>query len=592
MTTEHYYDSRDPDKRYYSMRILAQDPSVLARDDNPLIADVDVPSDRIEAGPRGHRIRIIDYDSSKGVFTPPAPVDDDGASIPGWGYADPFADKMYTRGFLTSDAALARQFRCQNVYAIVSRTLARFEFALGRRIPWGFGTHELYVVPHAFADANAYYAREDHALYFGYIANPGAGKTFTSLSHDIIAHETSHALLDGLRPGFMHPGLPDQAAFHEGFADVVALLSILSLDEIVADLLGAPDDEGRISTEGLTREALQDNAVFKLAEELGEALMDTRGAGLRQSILIPQNEDWKTDVAYIHPHRRGEVLVAAVLQTLLDMWIERLEPLIAGRETVDRAYVAEEGAKAAAHLLNMSIRAIDYMPPTEFEFDDFVTAVMTSDKEAAPQDKHEYRRSLSEAFAGFGLSFKPHRMLDLADVESMPLYANLNFGELRTQPDEIYRFIWANAALLGVATEYYLKVGDVRPSVRVGPDGLIVNEIVATYTQQLAGPISELVRISRDDGGVARLRKPGSISSDTEVSLRGGGALIFDQFGKLKYHHAKPLLDWDRQNARLRHLVDNRIRNTSGGYGFSSGTARGQRFADLHVPASRTGEDW
>jgi hypothetical protein len=74
--------------------------------------------------------------------------------------------------------------------------------------------------------------------------------------------------------------------------------------------------------------------------------------------------------------------------------------------------------------------------------------------------------------------------------------------------------------------------------------------------------------------------------------LRGGGSLIFDQFGKLKYHHAKPLLDWDRQNKRLRHLVDHRIRNKSGGYGFSSGTARGQRFADLHVPASRTGEDW
>jgi hypothetical protein len=126
----------------------------------------------------------------------------------------------------------------------------------------------------------------------------------------------------------------------------------------------------------------------------------------------------------------------------------------------------------------------------------------------------------------------------------------------------------------------------------VGPDGLIVDEIVATYGQQLAGPVGELVRISRDDRGRPRLRKPGSISSDTEVSLRGGGALIFDQFGKLKYHHAKPLLDWERQSRRLRHLVDNRIRDTSGRYGFSSGTERGQRFAELHVPLSRTGEDW
>jgi len=592
VASEHYYDSRDPAQRHYSIRVLAQDPSVKARDGNPLIADIKVPSDRIEAGPRGHRVRVIDYDSSKGVFTPPAVHDDGSASLPGWGYNDQFGQKTYTERFLSSDAAQARQFRCQNVFAIAVRTLASFEYALGRRIPWGFGTHELYVVPHAFADGNAYYSRDDHALYFGYIDGPGRSRTFTSLSHDIIAHETSHALLDGLRPGFMHPGLPDQPAFHEGFADVVSLLSILSLKEVVAALLGPPDDQGRISTEVLKREALQENALFKLAEELGEALTDTRGAGLRQSILIPQNEDWKADEAFVHPHRRGEVLVAAVMQTLLDMWIERLDPLVQQRDRADRDRVAEEGAKSAAHLLNMAIRAIDYLPPTEFEFDDFVTAIISSDKEVAPQDEHEYRKSLTDAFAGFGIHAKPNRMLDLVEVDSMPLYANLNFSEMRSQPDEIYRFIWANSLLLGIATDYYLNVDEVRASVRIGPDGLIISEIVATYTQNLTGPISELVRISRDEHGVAKLHKPGSISGDTEVSLRGGGALIFDQFGKLKYHHAKPLFDWVRQSSRLRHLVDHRIRNTTGGYGFSSGTARGQRFADLHVPASRTGEDW
>lgn len=592
MTQEHYHDSRDPNQRTYSMRIVAQDPSVLAADGNPLIADVDVPADRFEAGLRGHRIRIIDYDSSKGVYTPPALLDDGGASVPGWGYADPFKTKTYTRRFLTSDAPQARQFRCQNVYAIVARTLGAFEFALGRRIRWGFDTHELYVVPHAFADGNAYYARDDHALYFGYLTHPGTPRVYTALSHDIIAHETSHALLDGLRPGFMNPGLPDQAAFHEGFADVVALLSILALDEVVAMLLGPADAEGRIPTKGLQRQLLQDNAVFKLAEELGEALMDTRGAGLRQSITLPQNDDWKTDEAFAFPHRRGEVLVAAIMQSLLQMWVERLDPIVKDRKTVDRAFVAEQGARAAKHLLNMSIRAIDYLPPTEFEFDDFLTALMTSDKEAAPQDKHDYRGSLAREFAGFGLAAKPHRMLDLVDSATAPLYANLNFAEMRSHPDEIYRFVWANAGLLDVAAEYYLDVDSVRPSTRIGPDGLIINEIVATYTQRLEGPVSELMRISRDDKGQARLKKPGSITGDTVVGMWGGGCLIFDQFGKLKYHHAKPLLDWERQSRRLRHLVDRRIRNTSGSYGVSSGTRRGQQFADLHVPASRTGEDW
>lgn len=591
MAADEFVDVRNPD-RYYTMRILAQDPSVHAADGRPLVANILVPSDRIEPGPRSHRIRVIDYDASEGQFRPPREIDDGDPAIPGWGYVDPFTGIFYSQAWITSEHPAMRQFRSQNVYAIVARTLAAFELALGRRIPWGFGTHELYVVPHAFSDGNAYYSRDDHALFFGYVIEPGHPRIFTSLSHDIIAHETSHALLDGLRPGFMYPGLPDQTAFHEGFADVVALLSILSLQEVVADLLGAPDDEGRIPTAGLSREELQNNGLFKLAEELGDALKDTRGAGLRQSIVIEQNENWRDDPQYNAPHRRGEVLVAAVMQTLLDMWIERLEPLVDSRERADRRRVAEEGAKAAGHLLNMSLRAIDYLPPTEFEFDDFVTAVMTSDREVAPRDQHDYRESLRQAFAGFGITAHPHRMNDLTDVGSMPLYANLNFGEMRSQPDEIYRFIWANSALLGVATDYHLDVGDVRPSVRVGPDGLVVNEIVATYTQALSAPISELVRISRDDAGVAKLRKPGALSADTEVALRGGGALIFDQFGKLKYHHAKPLLDWTRQNARLAYLVGSRTRDTSGRYGFSAGARRGQQFADLHVPASRTGEDW
>ena len=64
------------------------------------------------------------------------------------------------------------RFHAQNVYAIVMRTLLHFEFALGRRAPWGSDGHQIYIAPDAFADANAFDSREDRVIFFGYFMGP------------------------------------------------------------------------------------------------------------------------------------------------------------------------------------------------------------------------------------------------------------------------------------------------------------------------------------------------------------------------------------------------------------------------------------
>ncbi|MER8886806.1 hypothetical protein [Mesorhizobium sp. M0816] len=56
---------------------------------------------------------------------------------------------------------------------------------------------------------------------------------FTALSHDVVAHETTHAILDGLHRRYTEATSVDSLAFHEAFADIVALLSHFTLSEAV-----------------------------------------------------------------------------------------------------------------------------------------------------------------------------------------------------------------------------------------------------------------------------------------------------------------------------------------------------------------------
>ena len=179
-----------------------------------------------------YRVHVVDFDASTNTFYRPFELGED----------DAWADERDLERLVTNP-----HFHAQNVWAITMATLTRFESALGRRASWavpGGGSspgaapghgHILKVAPHAFAEANAYYSRRDEGLLFGYFPGRDGAPVFTCLSHDVVVHETTHALVDGLRPRLMEPSSPDQAAFHEAFADVVALLSVFSLPEVVAE---------------------------------------------------------------------------------------------------------------------------------------------------------------------------------------------------------------------------------------------------------------------------------------------------------------------------------------------------------------------
>jgi len=553
------------------LTILAQDPAVrFGGADGPLaFARVDVPAEVLGAGPSGYRVKVVDYDASSQVLYKdliyasdgPRPTDDPFDLDKAGGAADRRAIEETLLG--------NPNFHAQNVYAIVMRTLARFEYALGRRVAWSFGGHQLYVIPHAFGQANAFYSEEDRALFFGYFPGRAGNMVFTCLSHDVVAHETTHALLDGLRTRFTEASTPDQAAFHEAFADIVALLSIFSLPEIVAAALGdSPVAPGKskviplIDANHVTMEALQHSILSGVAKQVGQELKppgnevdEVRGAALRQSVLLEPRTDLLSEANYQEAHHRGEILVAAFMRSFLRLWRDRIEGLgTFGGDRYNRDMVVEEGAKVADHLLTMAIRALDYCPPTDMDFGAYLASLLTADAELIPDDRHGYRSAIRETFASYGI------LLPAADclaeegtwcpfAETQPItYARTNFESMLRDRDEVFRFVWENRDALGISERVPIEVDSVRPSIRQGPDGFFVKETVVTYVQTLdmfASECQSLLGFERPAGMSTRLR----------LQVFGGGTIIFDQYGRIKYHIAHRLRDQDRQKRRLEYLA-------------------------------------
>jgi hypothetical protein len=560
------------------LRIIAQDPAIKSRG-RILTSIVEVPAEELAPGPWGHRVHVVDFDSSTQTLYRPFEY----KPARNGTVADPFANASDEK--LLSDP----RFHAQNVYAIVMRTLARFEFALGRRISWGFNGHQLKVAPHAFADANAFYSERDESLMFGYFPGNNGRTVFTCLSHDVVAHETTHALLDGLRERYTDPSSPDQAGFHEGFSDIVALLSVFALPEVVRTIIDLKFNKSgtggkketiavasRISIKALDVEVLRKSILFGLADQMGEELTKVRGQPLRSSVCIKPSPEWyRSSEEFKEPHRRGEILVAAMMNAFLEVWLARLkalDPMNTG--WLDRERVVEEGACIADYLLTTAIRALDYCPPVHIEFGDFLSALLTGDHELHPGDaKFSFRQRLLASFRAYGIKPMSNESavglwMPPAVENEVPLnYSRTHFESMLRDPEEVFRFLWENRRALRLYEGAFTRVQSVRPCLRIAQDGFALRETVAEYVQ--------ILRVTAKEIAALDIKVPEGLPPDPEeILLYGGGVLLFDEYGRLKFHIHNRIDNTERQSRRLCALAEF-------GY-FNKGARTQRRFASLH----------
>jgi hypothetical protein len=408
----------------------------------------------------------VDYDGTNECFYAPVDLDD---------------RMVLARGGLDPSESDPR-FHQQMVYAVASRTIEMFEVALGRDIHWRRADRRagedasdtwrkaddiqvLHLYPHAMREANAYYSPQAHGILFGYFKADQSRQgrnlprqwVFTCLSHDIIAHEVTHAVIDGIRTYFTEPTNPDVLAFHEGFADLCALFAHFSHTEALVDAIqrtggwlyqasfapiAAPGADAGHSPV-ITAEMSQANPLIQLAQQFGQA----RGAegGLRSALGTPPNSD---DIRkrVDDPHFRGSILVAAVFDAFFSVYLEEIKDLLhltraAGTDpAVDlprtvAEHLAIHASDTATHFFELCARAVDYCPPVDLTFGDFLRALITVSTELQPEDRSGVRPALMDAFRVRGIyadaaAFYSEDALawPILEVETLPPVEGLIFG--------------------------------------------------------------------------------------------------------------------------------------------------------------------
>lgn len=516
--------------------------------------------EELKSGPIGEYVEVIDFDPSNDCFYEPVNLDS--------------KEILSQQGLQPSEGV--PQFHQQFVYAVIMQTIENFEKALGRKIIWRIHrewengrtkrdvefVRRLRVYPHAMREANAFYDSGKVSLLFGYFqagsriqgSNFPGGVVFTCLSPDIVAHETTHAILDSILPRYLENTNPDVPAFHEAFADIVALLQRFSNTKLLEHQLEQ------------TRGRLDEYSIMgELATQFGQALETGRGA-LRSAIgsYDPKSGKWKriepdpADYQNIfEAHDRGAILVATVFDAFMRLYNFRIQDLlrIASQGTgilpqgsihpdlVKR--LAMEASEVASHLLSVCIRALDYCPPFDITFGTFLRALITADTDICPDENNGYRVALIEAFRARGIF--PDR------VNTLSIYSLCWAPPDLSTEENLAMSIMAN----------YIKE-DIRKISRISEREAIADgyrHVQAKLQQLLVNPVkavpkewkhNNMTRVIWD----GFLRKIGIIINSGPIKLEyENQELIFDGNAPLEVHSVRPAFRIGRNESQIEQVI-------------------------------------
>jgi hypothetical protein len=400
------------------VKILPKDP-LLARTQNLGLTAATIECASVGNGPTSARVAIVDYN---------ADLDTRFAQVKLLANRSGFVG---IAGLKSHQILENFKFHQVNVWAIIEQilTLLEDEKALSRPVPWASGLGRLLVLPHAGYDDNAFYDRATGALHLFYFEGPDGKPVYTCLSHDIVAHELGHAVLDGLKPGYNEVSSPETAGFHEYFGDAIAMLASLKNREIA-----------KLVTKGAPARLSAKNVVSAIASEFGAAI---HGLAKQDYLRGAWNKRKMSDLRGTYEeHDWSEILTGVYYDLLQYLYIRNLKELSgkAGGKPRDQGQAIQALFRAANQTANVMLRALDYCPPVDLRYDEYARALLRADEVAYPDDSYGIRAELKRIFHRRGL--KPPK--EDPDARNEVLYAlrkSMDIDAITATPADAYRFL-------------------------------------------------------------------------------------------------------------------------------------------------------
>lgn len=224
-----------------------------------------------------------------------------------------------------------------------------------RPLKWQWGPDPIGVNPRAGNAPGACYSRKERTLDF--FSSKSDGKLNHSIrSFDVVAHETGHAILDAIRPGYWSSWQAETGALHESFADLTVIFATIAQLDLCRSIIF------------LSRGDLKDKSYFWIANG-GSAVPQDSGAG--KGFASAEHDLTMYEVA-AEVHDISLVFTGAVYDILADVFAHQRNPAV--KDDTETLF------KVGQHMTDLLLKAIIQGPPQNATFKDIADRMISCEK--------------------------------------------------------------------------------------------------------------------------------------------------------------------------------------------------------------------